>query len=164
MRPQAEKQVKIRLALEKIAQLEDLKPTDEELEEEYKKLADGYKIDVERVKNAIPAEDVSADLAVKKAIDFVKSNAEIKEVDKKTEKKDEKTDSKTTSAKTTAKKAPAKKPAAKKEDGAKEEKAETKSKPAAKTASTAKKAPAKKTTSTKSTAAKKPAAEKKEEK
>ncbi len=164
MRPQAEKQVKIRLALEKIAQLEDLKPTDEELEEEYKKLADGYKIDVERVKNAIPAEEVSADLAVKKAIDFVKSNAEIKEVDKKTEKKEEKTESKTTSAKTTAKKAPAKKPAAKKEDGAKEEKAETKSKPAAKTASTAKKAPAKKTTSTKSTAAKKPAAEKKEEK
>ena len=101
---QAEKQVKVRLALEKIAEVEDIKPTAEEIDEEYKKYADGYQVEIEKVKAAIPETEVVKDLGVKKAIDFVRDNAVITEVDKLTEKKP-------AAKKTTA---DAKKPAAKK--------------------------------------------------
>ena len=52
-RPQAERQVKVRLALEKIAQLENIQPTDEEIEAEYEKLAKNYELDVEKVKSCL---------------------------------------------------------------------------------------------------------------
>ncbi len=113
-RPQAEMQVKYRLALEKIVELENIKPDDKDIEEEYKKLAEGYGVDLEQVKKVIPAEEVAKDVAVGKAIDFVKENAVITEVEAKSE---EKPAAKKPAAKKTAtgeKKAPAKKPAAKK--------------------------------------------------
>lgn len=74
-REQAEKQVKIRLALEKIAQLENIQPTEEELEAEFAKMAEQYKLDVEKVKSLVPASELSKDLAVGKAMDLVKENA-----------------------------------------------------------------------------------------
>lgn len=74
-REQAEKQVKIRLALEKIAALEEIAPTDEELEAEFAKLAEQYKMDVEKVKTFIPAKELAKDLAVGKAMDMVKETA-----------------------------------------------------------------------------------------
>lgn len=52
-REQAEKQVKIRLALEKIAELENIVPTAEEVEAEFAKMAEQYKMDVEKVKSLI---------------------------------------------------------------------------------------------------------------
>lgn len=76
-RPQAERQVKVRLALEKIAELEKIVPTAEELEAEYKKLSENYGVDVDRVKTAIPEKEVAKDLAVSKAVDLVKENAKI---------------------------------------------------------------------------------------
>ena len=76
-RPQAERQVKVRLALEKIAELEKIAPTAEELEAEYKKLSENYGVDVDRVKTAIPEKEVAKDLAVSKAVDLVKENAKI---------------------------------------------------------------------------------------
>lgn len=85
-RSQAERQVKVRLALEKIAELENLKPSEEEIAAEYETLAKNYNLDVERVKASIPESELVKDLAVGKAIDFVKSHADIKEVDQKTEK------------------------------------------------------------------------------
>ncbi len=78
-RPQAERQVKLRLALEKIASLENIKPTDEEVEKEFSKLAEGYKLEVEKVKKALPREDVEKDLAVEKAFDFVRDGAVVAE-------------------------------------------------------------------------------------
>ncbi len=96
-RPQAEAQVKYRLALEKIVELENIKPDDKEIEAEYEKLAKDYGVEADKVKNAIPAEEVAKDLAVGKAIDLIKENAVITEVEPKAEEK-----------------APAKKPAAKK--------------------------------------------------
>lgn len=96
-RPQAEAQVKYRLALEKIVELENIKPDDKEIEAEYEKLAKDYGVEADKVKNAIPAEEVAKDLAVGKAIDLIKENAVITEVEPKEEEK-----------------APAKKPAAKK--------------------------------------------------
>ena len=74
-REQAVKAVKVRLALEKIAALEGLAPTDEEVEEEFKKYAEQYSMEVEKIKSLIPAEGVRGDLAATKAMDFVKANA-----------------------------------------------------------------------------------------
>ena len=75
----AERQVKVRLALEKIAAMENLQATEEELEAEYKKMAENYHIDFDKVKNAIPEKDLKMDLAVEKAVQLVKDNAEITE-------------------------------------------------------------------------------------
>ena len=75
--PQAERQVKLRLALEKIAALENLVASDEEIEDEYKKLAENYKMDVEKVKNLVASEDLAKDIAVEKAIDFVRNHANV---------------------------------------------------------------------------------------
>ena len=83
-RPQAESQVKFRLALEKIAALENITPSEEELEAEYAKLAESYGVEADKVKSVIPAEEISKDLAVGKAIDLVKENAVITEVEEKT--------------------------------------------------------------------------------
>ena len=107
-RPQAEMQVKYRLALEKIVELENLKPDEAAIEAEYKKLAEGYGIDVEKVKATIPASEVEKDVAVGMAIDFVKANAVI------TEASEEKAEDKPAKKTTAAKKPAAKKPAAKK--------------------------------------------------
>jgi len=101
-RPQAEAQVKYRLALEKIVELENIKPDDKEIEAEYEKLAKDYGVEADKVKNAIPAEEVAKDLAVGKAIDLIKENAVITEVEPKAE---EKAPAKKTAAKKTTKKA-----------------------------------------------------------
>lgn len=78
-RPQAERQVKLRLALEKIAALETIKPSDEDVEKEFSKIAEGYKLDVEKVKKILPRADVERDLAVEKAFDFVRDAAVVAE-------------------------------------------------------------------------------------
>jgi len=72
---QAEKQVKIRLALEKIVELEDIKVTDKDLEKEYTRIAEAYNMEADKVKAMIPADDLKADVAVNKAIDLIKANA-----------------------------------------------------------------------------------------
>ncbi len=85
MRPQAEKQVKVRLALEKIAELEKLAVSDEEIEEEYKRIADAYSMEIDRVKGMIETDSLKADLLVKKASDFIKEKAVITDVAPKAE-------------------------------------------------------------------------------
>lgn len=77
-RPQAERQVKVRLALEKIAQLEEIKPTEEEIEAEYNKVAENFKVEVDQVKKLIAEADLSKDVAVEKAINLVRDSAVIK--------------------------------------------------------------------------------------
>lgn len=76
-REPAEKQIKLRLALEKIAQLENITATDEELEKHYNDLAEEHKMDVEKVKQIISAESLGDDIKVEKAFDLVKESAEI---------------------------------------------------------------------------------------
>jgi trigger factor len=78
-RPQAERQVKLRLALEKIAQLENIVPSDEDIEQEYTKLAEGYKMDLDKVKALIRKEDLAKDIAVEKAFDLVRDSAVVAE-------------------------------------------------------------------------------------
>ena len=90
-REQAEKQVKIRLALEAVANAEGLAASDEDFEKEVQRIAEAYKMEVEKVRGIVPEADVKKDLAVNKAIDLVKESAEIT-VENVTENKNEEAD------------------------------------------------------------------------
>ena len=151
-KPQAERQVKTRLALEKIAEAEKLEASAEEIAEEYDRIAKAYNMEVEKVKELVDEKGIAADMKVKKAFDLVKANAKI--TTKKAAAK------KTTTAKKTATKKAAdaeEKPAVKKTTA---KKATTAKK--TETAAAEKKTTAKKTTTAKKseTAEKKPAAKK----
>ncbi len=76
-REQAEEQVKIRLAMEAVVKAEGITASDEEYEEELMKAATTYNYPITELRKMIPVEEVKADLAIQKAIDFVKENAEI---------------------------------------------------------------------------------------
>jgi trigger factor len=136
MRPQAEKQVKIRLALEKIAELEALTVADEEVEAEYTRISEAYNVPVDEVKKMVMAEDIKADLLVAAAMNLVKDNAVV--TAKKTAAKKTASTKKADAAeaaepeKTAAKKTTTKKTAAKTADG--------EAKPATKKTTTKKKA------------------------
>ncbi len=78
MRPQAERQVKVRLALEKIAALENLTVTEEETAAEYKKISEAYNVPEEEIKKMIAVEDINADILVGAAMKLVKESAIIK--------------------------------------------------------------------------------------
>ena len=71
----ATKSVKLRLVLEAIAKQENLVATDEQVEEEFKKIADEYQMEVSKVKEALDAELIKKDLSVSLAVDFVKDKA-----------------------------------------------------------------------------------------
>lgn len=79
MRPTAIRQVKTRFALEKIAEIENIEVSDEEVEAEYSRMASLYSVELEKVKEAIPADDIKADLRLKKAIELVKAAAVVTE-------------------------------------------------------------------------------------
>ncbi len=136
-REQAEKRTRIRLALEKIVELEKIVPSEEDLENEYKKIAESYQMELEDVKKYIPATEITKDIATEKAIELVKSSAKVTEKEFSEE---------------APKKAPAKKSAKKAADKAED----GEEKPAKKT--TTKKAPAKKAAAAKEGAEKKTAA------
>ena len=76
-RPNAEKQVKLRLALEKIAALEALTVSDEEIEAEYTRIAEAYNLPADQVKGMVAVEDIKADMLVANAMKFVKDNAVV---------------------------------------------------------------------------------------
>lgn len=76
----AKRQVDLRLALEKIAELENIAVSDEDVEKEYSEMAEQYKMDVDKVKSAVPADAVKNDLRIEKALDLVRDSAKIEEV------------------------------------------------------------------------------------
>ncbi len=76
-KPDAEKQVKIRLALEKIVELEGIEVSDEDVEKEYDKFASQYQMELDQIKKIISAEDLKKDMAIDKAVDFVRKNAKV---------------------------------------------------------------------------------------
>ena len=148
--PTAERQVKTRLALEKIVELEKIEATEEDTEAEFQKLSEAYGMDVETIKKSLTPETVNKDIVLRKAIDFVKASAVI--TSKPYEEPKE----------TPAKKAAAKKAAAKKAEKAEGEEEEApkkttrRKKADADTAEeTAEDAPAEKPKKTRKTAAKK---------
>ncbi len=77
-RPEAERRVKMRLALEKIAKLEDIHPTEDDINAEYDKMAEIYNMEADKVKEIIPVEGVTEDLGVQLAMKLVKDTAVIK--------------------------------------------------------------------------------------
>ena len=79
MRPNAELQVKTRLALEKIAELEGIVASEEDINEEYETIAKSYNVTAEQAKEAIPADMIEKDMKVKKAIELVKEKAVVTE-------------------------------------------------------------------------------------
>ena len=76
-REQAEKQVKVRLALEYVVKTDKITVSDEELEAEYAKFAEQYGMPVEQIKAAIPASELKKDIAVEKAMKLIRSKATI---------------------------------------------------------------------------------------
>ena len=83
MRPDAERQVKVRLALEKIASLEKLEATEEDITAEYSRLAEMYGMEIDKIKEAVAEDAVAEDIKVKKAIELVREKAVITEVEDK---------------------------------------------------------------------------------
>ena len=77
-RSDAEKRVKLRLALQTIADKENIEVSDTDLDEEYSKMAESYKMDIEKVKAAVPADSLAEDVKVQKALELVKESANIK--------------------------------------------------------------------------------------
>lgn len=77
-KPQADRQVKVRLGLEKIAEMEGIEPSKEECEAEMGRLAEAYGMPLDNVKALVNVDVVRADLANQKAVEFVKANANIK--------------------------------------------------------------------------------------
>ena len=106
----AEKQVKLRLALEKITELEKIEISDEDVETELKSYADAYDMPLDKIKTLVAADDVKADLACRKAMDIVKETA-VAGAKKKAPAKKAADDA---DADAPAEEKPAKKPAAKK--------------------------------------------------
>ncbi len=134
-REQADRRVKTTLALEKVKELEKIVVTDEDAEAEIQKMADQYKMEVEKIKSFIKVEDVKEDISMRKTMEFLVENAKEKKATAKkttTKKTEEKTEEKeaapkkttakkttttkktTTAKKETGEKAAEKKPAAKK--------------------------------------------------
>jgi trigger factor len=74
-RPAAEKQAKINVTLEKIAEVEAIAVTDEDLNAEYEALASQYQLELDKVKGMVPAEEITASLKVRKAIKVIVDNA-----------------------------------------------------------------------------------------
>ena len=68
-------QIKVRLALNKIAELENIEITEEDIENRYKELAERYNVDIDRVKNVFPVKDVESDAKAEKALELVKNEA-----------------------------------------------------------------------------------------
>ena len=86
MRPTAEKQVKLDLAFEHIAKVEDFPVSDEDVEAEYQRLADEYKMKIEDVKRAVTADSIKTGLKLEKARKLVLDTAVAEKKEKKSEK------------------------------------------------------------------------------
>ena len=78
MKPQAEKRIKTRLVLEKIAETESIEVTDEEINAEIEKMASAYKMEADKLKEYMgdaEKENMKKDLAVQKAVDLLMESA-----------------------------------------------------------------------------------------
>ena len=74
-RPAAEKQAKISVTLEKIVEVEGLAVTDEEIEAEFAALAEQYQLEVDKVKEMVPMNEITGSLTTRKAVKVIVDNA-----------------------------------------------------------------------------------------
>ena len=74
-RPAAEKQAKISVTLEKIVEDEGLTVTDEEIEEKFKSLAEQYQLELDKVKQMVPVDEITGSLTTRKAVKVIVDSA-----------------------------------------------------------------------------------------
>ena len=74
-RPAAEKQAKINVMLEKIAEVEGLEVTDEDVEAEMNAMAEQYSMELAKIKEMVPAEEIKANLKTRKAVKVIVDSA-----------------------------------------------------------------------------------------
>ena len=89
---QAERQVKTRLALQKVADQENITVSEQEIADEYAKMAEQYKMDVEKIKTIVAESALSGDLRISNALEFIKKNAKVKKASKKKAEETEETE------------------------------------------------------------------------
>ncbi|MCI9484572.1 MAG: trigger factor [Clostridiaceae bacterium] len=81
--PQAERQVKVRLALRKIVELESIEVSEEDLNAEYAKLAERYGMEDAQIRAAVTADAVTDDLKLNRALAVIKDSAKVKKATRK---------------------------------------------------------------------------------
>ena len=74
-RPAAEKQAKISVTLEKIVEVEGLAATEEEIEAEFESLAKQYQLEVSKIKEMVPMNEITGSLTTRKAVKVIVENA-----------------------------------------------------------------------------------------
>ncbi len=74
-RPAAEKQAKVNVTLEKIAEVEGVEVTEEDMTAEFESLAKQYSLEVDKVKEMVPAEEIKASLKIRKAVKVIVDSA-----------------------------------------------------------------------------------------
>ena len=82
VRPAAETRVKTELALEKIAELEKIEISEEDIENEYQQICTDYNVEIDYAKSALPTEEIVHSLTMRRAVEAVKSAAKITYLDK----------------------------------------------------------------------------------
>ena len=82
VRPAAETRVKTELALEKIAELEKIEISEEDIENEYQQICTDYNVEIDYAKSALPSEEIVHSLTMRRAVEAVKSAAKITYLDK----------------------------------------------------------------------------------
>lgn len=73
--PEAEKTVKVDLGLKKVAELEKISVSDEEIEKEYEAIAKAYSLKPEQAKRLVPADGLKKDMISRKTVEFICKNA-----------------------------------------------------------------------------------------
>ena len=82
VRPAALTRVKTELALEKVAQLEKIEISEEDIENEYKQISTDYNVEIDYAKSALPSEEIVRSLTLRRAVEAVKATAKVTYLDK----------------------------------------------------------------------------------
>ena len=82
VRPAALTRVKTELALEKVAELEKIEISEEDIEAEYKQISTDYNVELDYAKSALPAEEIVHTLTMRRAVEAVKASAKVTYLDK----------------------------------------------------------------------------------
>ena len=82
VRPSALIRVKTELALEKIAELEKIEISEEDIENEYQQITVDYQVELEYAKSALPAEEITRSLTMRRALEVLKNSAKVTYLDK----------------------------------------------------------------------------------
>lgn len=159
-RAQAVSQVKVRLALEKIAELESIAVSEQDITDQYDKLSEDYKMDISEIKKYISQENIAQDIKVQKAVELVKDSIVLNEI---TKLEEDKSPTAQTTSKSKANSAASKKSADKKITASSEKKSKTVTSKQSKPKSTTTKSDASKSKTTKTSKSTKSTKVKKED-